>query len=286
MLVGFGGGPVDTARLAQGLSGVALAATLPYAWHALNGDRPALRALPPGASLLTEGFASLRRTAATTRTEYPELWKLLLGLSCWEASTSAFLNLLPTYLAVFAGMTATQIGSCLGVALVATLGGAFLSKLLLRRCSCKAVVVGALSFLCLLAFLMPLAVAGPQHKDALYGFGFLVGLGNGVVYPAQRVLFTKLIPGGREAQMWGIYSFAGAVWVWVPPLVFTVINEVVGMRFAIWSLCALYAVGIPQGLRIDLAKAEKDVAATLGQRHYADGAGGAPPPPKDAASSP
>ena len=132
---------------------------------------------------------------------------------------------------------------------------------------------------------MPLAVAGAQHKDALYGFGFLVGLGNGVVYPAQRVLFTKLIPGGREAQMWGIYAFAGAVWVWVPPLVFTVINEVVGMRFAIWSLCALYAVGIPQGLRIDLAKAEKDVAATLDQRHYADGAGGAPPP-KDAASSP
>ena len=54
----------------------------------------------------------------------------------------------------------------------------------------------------------------------------------------------------------------------MPPLVFTVINEVVGMRFAIWSLCALYAVGIPQGLRIDLAKAEADVEASLAKRHY------------------
>ena len=285
VIVAAGRGPADSARLAQALSGAALLATLPLAWHRLNGDRPALQKLPPGASLLTEGFRTLRETATHLRADYPELWKLVCGLSCWEASTSAFLSLLPTYLAVFADMTATQIGACLGVALVATIVGAFGSKALLRRHSPKAVVLGALSGLAALAFLMPLCVHGPQHKDVLYGFGALVGLGNGVVYPAQRVLFTKLIPGGREAQMWGIYAFAGAVWVWVPPLVFTVINEVVGMRFAIWSLCALYAVGIPQGLRIDLAKAEKDVAATLARRHYADGAGGAPPP-KDAASSP
>lgn len=96
VIVASGAGAVDAARLGQGLSALALVATLPYAWHVLNKDRPPLHALPARASLVTEGFHQLRRTARTTRERYPQLWCFILGLSCWEASTSAFLGLLPT----------------------------------------------------------------------------------------------------------------------------------------------------------------------------------------------
>lgn len=278
-IIGAGGGALDAARVGQGLSAFALAATLPYAWHVLNADRPALRKRAPGTPLVVAGFARLRTTAAKTRTEYPELWQFILGLSCWEASTSAFLGLLPTYLAVFVQMTANQIASTLGVALVFTIAGAFASKRLIAASNPKAVVIGALTFLALVAFALPLVVAGPKQKGALYAFGACIGFGNGVAYPAQRVLFTLLIPGGCEAEMWGIYSFAGAVLVWVPPLVFTLINELAGMRFALWSLCVLYAAGIPRGAAVDLDKARADVASTLGARHYDHQEGAALPPP-------
>ena len=62
-------------------------------------------------------------------------------------------------------MTATQIASTLGIALVFTIIGALASKRLIAVTSPKAVVVGALTFLCLMAFLMPIVVAGGVENN-------------------------------------------------------------------------------------------------------------------------
>jgi len=45
-------------------------------------------------------------------------------------------------------------------------------------------------------------------------FGALFGIQNGWISPLQRYAFATIIPGGQEAELFGVFAFAGQVGMW------------------------------------------------------------------------
>lgn len=66
-------------------------------------------------------------------------------------------------------------------------------------------------------------------------------MGLGWIGPAQTSWLTDLMPAGREAELWGLITFAQISLTWVPPLPFAAINQLLGdMRLGIASLLVYF----------------------------------------------
>jgi len=85
-----------------------------------------------------------------------------------------------------------------------------------------------------------------------YGFAMLWGILIGWVYPTEKTLYVTIIPRGQEAELMGTYICCGQILSWLPPLIFSVMNEMeFSMRIGIstlsiyffTSLCVLFSVG-------------------------------------------
>jgi hypothetical protein len=60
----------------------------------------------------------------------------------------------------------------------------------------------------------------------------------------DRLLASVLIPPGQDAELMGVYLFAGQILTWLPPLVFTVLNEVgVNQRIGVGTLAVYFLIG-------------------------------------------
>jgi len=56
---------------------------------------------------------------------------------------------------------------------------------------------------------------------------------------------VTIIPEGQDAELMGMYLFAGQILSWLPPLVFTAMNEVgVSIRISMVSLLLFWFVAI------------------------------------------
>jgi MFS-type transporter involved in bile tolerance (Atg22 family) len=77
-------------------------------------------------------------------------------------------------------------------------------------------------------------LTGPERKKWAYFFAAMWGIGMGVLFPSQRVLFCTLIPKKQETELMGVFVFAAEIIGWLPSVVFTLMNQQnVDMR---WSL--------------------------------------------------
>lgn len=81
-------------------------------------------------------------------------------------------------------------------------------------------------------------------------------------------MWACLIPGGKEAALFGAKTFASKIWVWAPGLVYTLINETTGnQQLAFISVAPWFAVGGLFIFFLDYEKGKRDVADTLHKRH-------------------
>jgi MFS family permease len=126
---------------------------------------------------------------------------------------------------------------------------------------------------------------GPDKKNATFGLSSTWGFCMGWTYPSQRVLFVTLSPKGQEAEIMGCFFFIGQVLGWLPPLLFTVMNEHgVNMRwgFGVISFFCAFAVlcTLPMGsyrhatelvARESEAKFQSVLAAASQHNNYSSG---------------
>ncbi len=75
--------------------------------------------------------------------------------------------------------------------------------------------------------------------------GALAGLGLGSIQSASRAFVSRLIPDGREAEMFGFYALCGKSGAIIGPLVFITITSTLGgdQRTALLSVIAFYVIG-------------------------------------------
>ena len=82
-------------------------------------------------------------------------------------------------------------------------------------------------------------------KMTFFCVGVLAGLGLGSIQSVSRAFMARLIPAGREAEMFGFYALCGKSGAILGPLVFGYVSYAFGhQRPAVLSVAIFYALGL------------------------------------------
>jgi len=219
-------GAVRTGRVSASISLVLVASLLGYAWTFLFRKRPALAVIPPGQNLLTVGFIRLKRTIVKINSNYGALrWFMISLLFSPDANGGVIFSITTTFLTVFLHMTSQQVAIVSLIMLAFNTLGSFVSRRLCRLIN----PLNAYRFaLCAFIFVTAISatiLTGPERKNWAYGIAAIWGTNLGTMYPSQRVLYCTLIPRKQEMEFMGLFAFCGNILSWLPPLVFTSLNE-------------------------------------------------------------
>lgn len=85
----------------------------------------------------------------------------------------------------------------------------------------------------------------PGQQIPTYILAISWGLGTGWKWTTDRLLASVLIPPGQDAELMGVYLFAGQILTWFPPLVFTILNEMgINQRVGIGLLSLCFVLGL------------------------------------------
>jgi UMF1 family MFS transporter len=235
---------VQTSRSAHLVSAVIGFFLLFYSWLHLFGHRPQRRQAED--SFVRNTFLALHSTVTNIRKHYPALkWFMLTLLWSPDLGSGTLMSIFGTLQKSLLQMSSTQIGMFNLTVLLSTIVGAFLAKYLNRRFN------PLLSFrLCLVALsvvtaLMSVFVRGPEQLHLFYLLSAAFGVTCGWLVPTERVLFCMLAPVGQEAEMMGLILCVHSAAAWLPPLLFSVINEAgFSLRWALASQDFIYGLAI------------------------------------------
>ena len=219
-------GSIDSARVALILA-IAFAAPLfAYAWIFLFRKRSALSQVPEGLNLLTSGFIQVGRTCKRIWSRYHALkWFMISLLWSPEAGSGAVYSIILTFFTIFLQMNSQQIAYVSLITLAASLPGSLVAKTVSL---CFNPLISYRT--ALVCFIISTAAAcatltGPKRQNVAYIFAALWGFAIGWMYPSQRVLFCTLIPKKQEFEIMGLFVTFGLILSWLPPLIFTALNE-------------------------------------------------------------
>lgn len=235
-------GSTRAARVALALAIGFAAPFFAYAWIFLFRKRDALSKVPEGSNLLTAGFVQVGRTSRSIWSRYHALrWFMVSLLWSPEAGAGAAFSIVLTFLTVYLKMNAQQLAFTSLTTLVANLPGSVVAKLVCVRFNPLVSYRAALLFFILATAAAAATLTGPERQNLVYLFAALYGLALGWMYPSQKVLFCTLIPKKQETELMGLFVFFGQIIGWLPPLIFTVMNERgVDMRWG-FSLNAFFS---------------------------------------------
>lgn len=75
--------------------------------------------------------------------------------------------------------------------------------------------------------------------------GCFWGIAIGWFYATQNGYFAVLVPQKQAAEMAGIYNFAALILVWLPPFVFTAMNEAgIPLNYGVMHLIGYFIIAI------------------------------------------
>jgi Vacuole effluxer Atg22 like len=85
--------------------------------------------------------------------------------------------------------------------------------------------------------LFAILVTGPGQYLRTYIMAFFWGTGVGWKWTCDRLTASSVIPEGQDTELMGVFLFSGQCLSWLPPLVYTAINEAgVTQRIGVASL--------------------------------------------------
>ncbi|EEC50464.1 predicted protein [Phaeodactylum tricornutum CCAP 1055/1] len=217
---------VQTAKDAAGISFGVAALFIGYAWIFLFRPRPALSKVPEGQTLLTTGFVQVHRTGKKIWKDYWALkWFMFSLLWSPEAGAGVIQSIAVTFLTVVMKFTGLDLAKAMLVLMVGNICGSLFSKWVCQKINPLNSYRCGLMSLAVSIFVSAWTLNGPERRAAVFGFTFFWGVSMGWVNPSQRVLLCTLIPKGQETEMMGLFVFTGQILGWLPPLIFTLMNE-------------------------------------------------------------
>ena len=141
-------------------------------------------------------------------------------------------------------MSGTQIIIFILVTLVSNPLGVLVHRSVSRRVGYKRSYLLVTVFFIIITALFIGIVSGPQHVNITYVFSVLYGIAFGWYYPISNGLFVSLVPPERVTELWGFNMFAAVVLSWVPPLIFTSLNESTGnLRLGLLGMIVFLVIG-------------------------------------------
>ncbi len=85
--------------------------------------------------------------------------------------------------------------------------------------------------------------AAPGREIYFAIVAILAGLGLGSIQAASRAFMSRLIPAGREAELFGFYGLCGKTGAIMGPLLFGELSAAFGQKTAVLSVAAFYIIG-------------------------------------------
>lgn len=236
---------VATGQMSQGLNVLCSGLALFFGWKVLP-NVPTLQAKPEGQSYFVAGFSKLWNTAKGINSNYggSVRW-YFVAVAFGEAGLNAFSTLSITYLNEVLEMSGAELGIVYAIAYIASFPGSRLGYYVSMKTnpifSWKACFV----FFSVSIISAGFVLTGPKYKNISYFWFFLFGISLGWAYPVENLIFSMCIPKGQEAELSGFFVYCTQVIVWIPPLIFTAINESgVSMQYALMSLCIFFFIAL------------------------------------------
>jgi UMF1 family MFS transporter len=212
----------DSAGLAFGIGFVCIG----YAWTFLFRRRPALSKVPEDSNLFNTGFRQVAKTSKKIWKDYHALkWFMISLLWSPEAGAGVIQSIAVTFLTVVMRFSGLEIAKTNLILIAANVPGSLFSKWCCAKINPLNSYRGGLLLLTASVAAACAVFEGPENRDAVYGFSAAWGFAMGWTYPSQRVLLVSLIPKGQETEMMGLFTFMGQILGWLPPLLFTILNE-------------------------------------------------------------
>jgi MFS transporter, UMF1 family len=158
---------------------------------------------------------------------------------------SSLATIMVTYLTDTLGFSSTENGIAIFSMLVGSIPGAVVAGKTVTRFNPVRSNRMATLLLAVNTIVASIVLTGREQKFVTYIVFAVWGLGVGWKWTTDRLLASILIPTGQDAELMGVYLFAGQVLTWIPPLIFTAMNEAgVDQSISIGTLSIYFVLGL------------------------------------------
>lgn len=204
--------------------------------------RPAQRVKPAGAGWVGFSARTVLATLGELRRNHPQTFRFLLAYLLFTDGTGTVVVVATSFAAEELDASAeTLLSLVLLIQFVAIPGSLGFGRLAERFGAKKSLLVNLMVWMALVVY----AFAALDTILELWIMGVALAVVLGGSLAISRSLFSLIIPTSREAEYFGFYEIAARGTSWLGPLVFAVVNQVVGsQRMAILSLIVFFGLGI------------------------------------------
>lgn len=236
---------VTTAQMSQAVNFVWVSIAFGFGWNYLP-NVGSLQKIPEKRSIYSAGFVKLASSAIGIKKYYGgSVGFFFLAIVFAEAGFNAFTSVSVTYLAEVVKMTGGEIGIVFAIVYIASFPGSLLGAFVTGKTNPLLSWKLCITIFSLLTIVGGFVLTGPESKILTYIWSALWGIGLGWFYPTENLIFSMCLPKGQEAGLTGFYVYCTQVLVWLPPLIFTTINEAgVHMKYALMSLVIFLAIAV------------------------------------------
>jgi UMF1 family MFS transporter len=255
----------EAVRICLSSAGVWWAAFAVVSIALLRNRRPAGDAeVPTTAQALRFSFRQLRSTLGDLRQYRLTLWFLAAYLLFNDGVQTVI-----TVSAQFGGEEldlpqTTLVSAILLVQVVAFVGARGMGRIA-ESVGARVTVLGSL--LVWIAVLVAACFLTPGAAAQFYLLAVVIGFVLGGTQALSRSLFSQLIPAGKEAEYFGLYTISDRGTSWVGTFLFALTFQLTeSYRFAIVSLVVLFVVGGLLFARLDLRRAIVEAGNTPPER--------------------
>ncbi len=222
--------------------------------------RKAHRALPKGKGYLAVGFSQLAGTVREIKS-FPETLKFLLAYFLYNDGIQTVIAVSATFAAapVLRGGLGIDTGTLTVVILMIqfmAFFGALLWGRLAKMMGAKQSIVLSLIIWTGVVLYAYFGLYGESRVLQFFLLGACIALVMGGSQAISRSLFSRLIPGGKEAEYYSFYEISERGTSWIGPLVFGLANQYFGsLRPALLSLVFFFIMGLILLPRVNVKKA-------------------------------
>jgi len=251
-------GAVNNARFGQALACLAGAPTLFMAYHKRYPVKKSLKSLAEGSNLYKEGVKDLWRTIVDLGKTNPAAQRYLFTIMFTDAAIGGFTNLAIIYLHEQLQLNTQMVNLFILVNLASNIFGVGVHRFLLPKLGQKYNYSIMVAGWVIVTSLFVGLIAGPEQKYGSFAFAVIYGYCYGHYYPSTNGYFVSLVPEDKQVELWGWNMFASVILSWIPPLVFTTINETSGnLRLAMIGMIGFLLIGFLLSLTIPETSIEK-----------------------------
>lgn len=236
---------IVTARISQVITTTCSALYFFYAWMYLIPQKPAYNQVPDGTSLLQCGFQKIFHTCNRLRFELKELKWFYLSVAFNNAGSSGIATVSTTFMSHYLDMNGNEIGLVFLISLCTSLPGTKIAQFATKKLDPLKSNILSWIFFIVITSTAALTLRGPAYKNYMYIIGVLWGILFGWIDVMHDAIIMSIIPRNQESEMMGLYLFCQNIFAWMPPLLFTILNEL-GARMTIGmaSLNLFFTIGI------------------------------------------